>query len=182
MTSRFLPTSQISGKMYDSVVNDAKMVSLPDTMPLFANNYWMQMTETGVRWVVSGLPQDGACTDLFENLSEISWKGDLSNATTFNPPLFSLVYTFKQRKKLAAPAHLDDVLWGGDEVECPGKLLPGEQNLDGCNVSPSPIDVSPTKNSWMLHPLDKVSLGYCAPDQTIPSLNTDFLIAFWISL
>jgi hypothetical protein len=33
----------------------------------------------------------------------------------------------------------------------------------------------------MLHPLDKVSLGYCAPDRTIPSLNTDCLIAFWIS-
>jgi hypothetical protein len=32
---------------------------------------------------------------LFENLSEISLKGDLSNATTFNPPLFSLVNTFK---------------------------------------------------------------------------------------
>ena len=71
------------------------MVSLPDTMPLFANNYWMQMTETGVRWVVLGLPQDGACTALFENLSEISLKGDLLNATTFNPPLFSLVNTFK---------------------------------------------------------------------------------------
>jgi hypothetical protein len=48
----------------------------------------------------------------------------------------------------------------------------------GCNVSPSPTGVSPTENSWMLHPLDKVSLGYFAPDQTIPSLNSDFLIAF----
>jgi len=72
-----------------------KMVSQPDTMPLFANNYWMQMTETGVRWVVLGLPQDGACTDLFENFSEISLKEDLSNATTFNPPFFSLVDTLK---------------------------------------------------------------------------------------
>ncbi len=50
------------------------MVSQPDTMPLFANNYWMQMTETRVRWVVLGLPQDGDCADLFENLSEISLK------------------------------------------------------------------------------------------------------------
>ncbi len=49
-----------------------------------------------VRWVVLGLPQDGACTDLFENLSEISLKGDLSNATTFNPHLFSLVNTFNK--------------------------------------------------------------------------------------
>jgi hypothetical protein len=42
------------------------------------------------------------------------------------------------------------------------------------DVSPSPTDVSPTENSWMLHPLDKVSLGYFAPDRTIPSLNFDF--------
>jgi hypothetical protein len=45
----------------------------------------------------------------------------------------------------------------------------------GCNVSPSPTDVSPTENSWMLHPLEKVSLGYFAPDQTIPSLSFDLL-------
>jgi hypothetical protein len=44
-----------------------------------------------------------------------------------------------------------------------------------CNVSPSPTDVSPTENSWMLHPLDKVSLGYFAPDWTIPSLNSDLI-------
>ncbi len=30
-----------------------------------------------------------------ENLSENGLKGDLSNATTFNPPLFSLVVIFK---------------------------------------------------------------------------------------
>jgi hypothetical protein len=44
-----------------------------------------------------------------------------------------------------------------------------------CNVSPSPTDLSLTKNSWMLHPLDKVSLGYFAPDRTIPSLNSDLI-------
>ncbi len=48
-----------------------------------------------VRWVVLDLLQDGACTDFFENLRENSLKGDLSNATTFYPPLFSLVDTFK---------------------------------------------------------------------------------------
>ncbi len=32
-----------------------------------------------------------------------------------------------------------------------------------CNVSLSPTNVSPTENSWMLHPLDKVSLGCFAP-------------------
>jgi hypothetical protein len=47
-----------------------------------------------VRWVILGLLQDGACTILFANLSVNSLKGDLSNDTTFNPPLFSLVYTF----------------------------------------------------------------------------------------
>jgi hypothetical protein len=31
---------------------------------------------------------------LFENFSVNSLKGDLSNSTTFNPPLFSLVNTF----------------------------------------------------------------------------------------
>ncbi len=49
-----------------------------------------------VRWEVLSLSQDGALTDFFENLSVNILKGDLSNATTFNPPLFSLVNTFKQ--------------------------------------------------------------------------------------
>ncbi len=40
------------------------------------------------------LSQDGACTDLFENFREKSLKQDLSNGTTANPPLFSLVNTF----------------------------------------------------------------------------------------
>jgi hypothetical protein len=35
---------------------------------------------------------------LFENHSENSLKPDLSNDTTANPPLFSLVNTFKHRK------------------------------------------------------------------------------------
>ncbi len=43
-----------------------------------------------------------------------------------------------------------------------------------CNVSPSPTYVSLTENSWMLHPLDKVSLGYFAPDRTISSLCFDW--------
>ncbi len=45
-----------------------------------------------------------------------------------------------------------------------------QHHLKRCNVSPSPTDVSPTENSWMLQPLDKVSLSYFAPDRTIPSL------------
>ncbi len=47
-----------------------------------------------VRWLVLGLSLDGACTDLVENLSDNSLKGDLSYATIFNSPLFSLFNTF----------------------------------------------------------------------------------------
>ncbi len=57
---------------------------------LFANK------RNRVRWVVLGLSQEGACTHLFENFSENSLKGDLSNDTTVIPPLFSLVNTFKK--------------------------------------------------------------------------------------
>jgi hypothetical protein len=49
-----------------------------------------------------------------------------------------------------------------------------------CNVSPSPTDVSLTENSWMLHPLDKVSLDYFAPDRTIPSLNSDLIGVLYV--
>jgi len=49
-----------------------------------------------VRGAVLGLSQDGACTDSFENFRENSLKGDLSNDITLNPPLFSLVNTFKR--------------------------------------------------------------------------------------
>jgi hypothetical protein len=56
---------------------------------LFANN------RNRVCGAVSGLSQDGACTDLFENLSVNSSKGGLSNDTTLKPLLFSLVNTFK---------------------------------------------------------------------------------------
>ncbi len=55
---------------------------------LFAND------RNRVGWVVLGLSHDGASTDLFENYSEHSLLGDLSNDTTVNPPLFSLVNTF----------------------------------------------------------------------------------------
>jgi hypothetical protein len=40
-----------------------------------------------------------------------------------------------------------------------------------CRVDVSPTDVSLTKNSWMLHPLNKASLGYCAPDRCVPTLD-----------
>jgi hypothetical protein len=69
-------------------------VYLP-VIPLFGNNYCLQMIEIGVRGVVLGLSQDGACTNLFENFREQSLKRDLSNDTTFKPALFSLANTFK---------------------------------------------------------------------------------------
>jgi hypothetical protein len=47
------------------------------------------------RLVVLGLSQNGACSDLFENFSENSFKGDLPNYTTLTTPRFSLVNTFK---------------------------------------------------------------------------------------
>jgi hypothetical protein len=40
----------------------------------------------------------------------------------------------------------------------------GEGCLAGRRVDVSPTDVSPTKNSWMLRPLNKASPGYCVPD------------------
>jgi hypothetical protein len=49
-----------------------------------------------IRLTVLGPSQDGACTDLFENLRENSLKRDLSNDTAFNKPLLSLVNTFKK--------------------------------------------------------------------------------------
>ncbi len=78
---------------------DVKSVSQPDTIALLGINNCLQIIETGVRWVVLCLSQDGACTDSVENFRDNSLKGGLSNATTwlplFNPPLFSLVDTFK---------------------------------------------------------------------------------------
>jgi hypothetical protein len=51
-----------------------------------------------VRGAVLGLSHDGASKKLFEKIRENSLKRDLSNDTTANPPLFSLVNTFKAKK------------------------------------------------------------------------------------
>jgi hypothetical protein len=59
--------------------------------------------KNSVRWVVLGLSQDGACTDLVDNLSENSLKGDLPNATTFNPPLFLLVNGSRKKEAIQKP-------------------------------------------------------------------------------
>ncbi len=71
---------------------------------LFANN------RNRIRWAVFGLPQDEDWIDSFEKFSLNTLKGDLSNAITFNPPLFSLVNTFKlfsrkfSRESVQAPS------------------------------------------------------------------------------
>ncbi len=41
----------------------------------------------------------------------------------------------------------------------------------GCRVDVSPTDVSPTESSWMLRPLNKLSLGYYVPDRSVPTLD-----------
>jgi hypothetical protein len=41
----------------------------------------------------------------------------------------------------------------------------------GCRVDVSPTDVSLIENSWMSRPLNKASLGYCAPDRCVPTLD-----------
>ncbi len=43
--------------------------------------------------------------------------------------------------------------------------------MEGCRVDVSPIDVSPSESSWMLRPLNKASLGYCAPDRCVRTLD-----------
>jgi hypothetical protein len=98
MVSRFLPSSQISGRMYSTVVSlsvwcekrvAAWHYSVIGNQLLFANN------RNRVRGVVLCLSQGGACSNLSENFREYGLKRDPSNDTTDNPPLFSLVNTFK---------------------------------------------------------------------------------------
>jgi hypothetical protein len=43
--------------------------------------------------------------------------------------------------------------------------------FNGCRVDVSLTDVSPTESSWMLRPLNKLSLGYYAPDRSVPTLD-----------
>ena len=79
------------------------MVKNPKINSNIANNFssdvgkqlFISNDRNRVRWLVLVLLQDVACMDLYENHSENSLKGDPSNDTTVNPPLFSLVNTFK---------------------------------------------------------------------------------------
>ncbi len=44
-------------------------------------------------------------------------------------------------------------------------------DIDWCRVDVSPTYESPTENSWMLHPLNKASLGYYPPNRCVPTLD-----------
>jgi hypothetical protein len=97
--SRLLPSSQISGRMYNTVVSIKCMMwkacrspTLCRYLKLIIDFKWQK--HGSLRSL--GLLQDGACTELFENFRENSLKGDLSNDIFVNPPLFSLVNTFKK--------------------------------------------------------------------------------------
>ncbi len=99
MKFRFLSSSQISGRMYNTVVSIKcmmwKVFLSPTLLYAVICKQLLNLNDGNrVRWVLLGLSEDGACTDLSENISVNSLKGDLSNATTSNPPFFSLVNTF----------------------------------------------------------------------------------------
>ncbi len=86
MKFRFLPSSQISGRMYNTVVSIKCLMwkvcrsptlcrSLQPIIGLISNE------RNRVRWVILGLSEDGTCTDLSENSSVNSLNWNLSNAT-----------------------------------------------------------------------------------------------------
>jgi hypothetical protein len=68
---------------------------------LFAND------TNRVRRAVLCLSQDGVCTNLFENFSKNNLKEDLSQDTTDNPPLFSLVNTFNSTVMVSTPIKIN---------------------------------------------------------------------------
>jgi hypothetical protein len=74
---------------------NVKIVTTLDSDAVFANNYHIQIIEIGFAEYFLASHRMGVDSNLFENLSGNSLKRDLSNNTTFNPPLFSLVSTFK---------------------------------------------------------------------------------------
>jgi hypothetical protein len=87
-------------------------VSQPDTSPILENNYCLQIVETGFAEQFYVSYRMGPCTNLCDHFREISLKRDLSNDTTVNPPLFSLVNTFKQCLFSGYPLyHICSVCW-----------------------------------------------------------------------
>jgi hypothetical protein len=75
MVSRSLLSSQISGTMYNTIVTKKCMMWKFVATRQDANigiQLLFENDRNRVRGAVLGLSQDGACTDLFENLSENS--------------------------------------------------------------------------------------------------------------
>jgi hypothetical protein len=70
-----------------------KSVLHPDTKALLGNNYSLQIIETGFAEQFYASHRMQPAPIFFENFRENSLKRDLSNDTTANPPLFSLVNT-----------------------------------------------------------------------------------------
>ncbi len=75
-----------------------------------------------VRKAILGLSQNGACTNLFENFCDNCLKRDLSDDTTFSPPLFSLVNTLKFQFYI----HFD--------LRCKTEQHLGNSKLESCNL------------------------------------------------
>ena len=76
---------------------DVKSVSQPDTMALLGNNYSLQIIETGFAEQFYASHRVGPAPICLKIFCEYSLNQDLSNDTTDDPPLFSLVNTFKSR-------------------------------------------------------------------------------------
>jgi hypothetical protein len=116
MESRLLPSSQISGKKYDTVVSVKCMMWKVCRSPTLCR---YKYTINYFKWQKQGsLSSFRSLTGwglhrFVWNLSENSLKGGLSNNNIVNTPLFSLVNTFK----------LFDPDWYAGEL--PGPLLPG---------------------------------------------------------
>jgi hypothetical protein len=73
-----------------------KRVSQPNTIALLGNNYSLQMIETGFAELFYASHRMGpALICLKISARIVKREGDLSNDTAGNPPLFSLVNTFK---------------------------------------------------------------------------------------
>ena len=115
-----------------------------------------------VRWVVLGLLQDGACTDLVENLSVNSLKGDLSNATTCNPPLFSLVNTFCAAKAIFYCPSMNSHRPRSQNISKESTLNPEKDS----SIKRPRSHVSLEKSSQNYKPLEKWAKPNLPPDIT----------------
>ncbi len=81
---------------------DAKSLLQPDTMPLFKNNYCLQMRETGFAEYFEASHRMGPVPICLKISARIDLKGDLSNDTTVTPALFSLFKTFKTLRNISS--------------------------------------------------------------------------------